>query len=188
MSANSFDMPVRRFTVDEVSQMLQAGVIQESDRLELIDGVLFELAPQDPPHSSSVSKLTSLLADARPSGSVVRVQLPIRVSDYSLPEPDIALVEGPADRWDREHPSTASLVVEIANTSQGRDRRKLSLYAQAGVTTVWIVDVVARRVEVHEEPLSDGSGYARTLVVLDGGVLQVRDGGSLPVHQILPRL
>jgi len=47
------------------------------------------------------------------------------------PEPDAAIV--PAGDYDHAHPTTALLVIEVADSSLARDRRKAGLYAAAGI-------------------------------------------------------
>jgi len=122
----------------------------DGERVELIDGVLIEMNPQDAPHANVIQFLTRHFATARAG---VRVQLPL-AGPRSRPEPDIALVaeDTPRDR----HPETALLVVEVAASSHRIDRvEKASLYARMGVPDYWLVDLATRAVEVRRVPRED---------------------------------
>jgi Uma2 family endonuclease len=87
------------------------------------------------------------------------VQNPTTVDRHSEPQPDLMLVARREDFYRTAHPTPedALLVVEVANTSLGHDRRrKLPLYARTGVPEVWIVNRRADAVDVFREPSSDG--------------------------------
>jgi Uma2 family endonuclease len=100
--------------------------------------------------------LTKLLVRQFSDIYELRFQLPLAVSDSSEPEPDVAIVA--AGDYRRAHPTTALLVIEVADSSLARDRGKAILYAGAGIPEYWIVDLTSRVVEVYSAPSS--SGYA----------------------------
>lgn len=145
----------RPITRAEYDRLVSLGFF-EDERVELLHGVLVRMTPQDPLHAFSVQKLNSLLLPKLLGRAEVRIQAPFAASDDSEPEPDVAVV--PLDvRGDyrREHPSTAWLLVEVANTSQRKDRNiKAKLYATSRVTEYWIVDVPARAVEVYRQAVT----------------------------------
>jgi len=92
--------------------------------------------------------------------------MPIALDDLSEPEPDVVVVRGAAADYLVEHPGPEDihLLVEVCDSSFERDRRrKVPLYAAAGVREVWLVDVASRRLEAHQEP-SPG-GYGRTTIL-----------------------
>ena len=135
----------------EYERLIDLGFF-EDERVELLYGVVVKMAPQKPPHSSPVSKLNMLLVPALVGRAIVRVQSSFAASDYSEPEPDIAVV--PLGDYDHEHPRVAHLIVEVAYTSVRKDREvKRRLYAEAGVPEYWLVDVVGRIVEVFRDPV-----------------------------------
>ncbi len=145
-------VPVHRLSVDDVFRMVEAGVLDEDDRVELVEGVLVEMVPIGPEHDGAVAWLTGHFARADSDAWEVRVQSTLLVAGgYLLP--DLMLVE-PRPRT--EQPTTALLVVETAQTSQVRDREKARDYATAGVPEYWIVDLAARAVHVHRRPLAGG--------------------------------
>lgn len=144
----------RRFTRAEYDQMVAMGLFGD-ERLELLQGVIIAMSPNDPPHASPVQKLTELLVLALSGRASVRVQLPLIAVDESEPEPDIAVV--PCGDYDEAHPAQALLVIEVADSSLRKDRYvKGPLYAASGFREYWLVNVAARQVEVHRGPSGDG--------------------------------
>jgi Uma2 family endonuclease len=105
------------------------------------------------------------LRSAFGAGWHARLQAPLALDDDSEPEPDVAVVAGEYRDYVSGHPSTAALVVEVADSSLGLDRRlKVGLYARAGLPEYWIVNLVEGVLEVHRGPRSEpetayGWGY-----------------------------
>jgi Uma2 family endonuclease len=144
--------PIKRV---EYERMVEAGLFR-GERLELWKGVLVPMAPQYSPHASTVQALTHAfvvaLVPARRAS--VRVQLPIALSDDSEPEPDVAIV--PWGDYCDAHPTTAHLIIEVAESSLKDDRGfKSEEYAKAGIPEYWIVNLQDRVVEVHRSPGRD---------------------------------
>lgn len=143
---------VHRLSVEDVYRMVDAGVLREHDRVELIDGVLVDVNPPGAPHSSAVAWLNHHF-----TGAVGERE--VRVQDLLLVEggfllPDLMVIDPPPrDR----HPSTALLVVEVAVTTHRHDSWKASRYAAAGVGEYWIVDLVRRVLTAHRN--ARGSTY-----------------------------
>ena len=79
--------------------------------------------------------------------------MPFRAADGSDPEPDLAVLRGsPRDPADG-HPTSATLIVEVSDTTLRHDRRKAKLYAASGVQDYWIVNLVDGTLEVHRDPV-----------------------------------
>jgi Uma2 family endonuclease len=150
--------PHKKFTVDDVMNMLAAGILNEDDRVELIEGELLIMSPHDPPHASTVQKLTRRLFEAYGPGYDVRCQLPLVASSFSMPEPDVAVVRGGGDAFEDRHPTgrEAVLVIEVTWSTQQRDRLKAGIYGRAGVPVYWRLDVENRRLETQVGPTHDG--------------------------------
>ena len=154
------DFPERAFRVTRAQyrSMAEHGAF-EGRRVELIRGEIVEMPPQNHPHSWGVQRLTTLIARALPDGYDVRPQLPVIGPDESEPEPDLLVVRSDPDATD--HPETALLVVEVADTSVAYDRRvKARLYAEMGIPEMWIVDVSRQRIDVLDT--IDRGEYTRT--------------------------
>jgi Uma2 family endonuclease len=137
--------------------MVAEGLFAD-ERLELLDGVIVEMSPQNPRHAAVVERLTNKLAALLAGRASLRVQLPFAASSESMPEPDLAVV--PIADYDRAHPSKAWLVVEVADASLRKDRLvKAEVYARAAVAEYWIVNLVDDLIEVQTEVA--GSAYVR---------------------------
>lgn len=150
--------------------MVEEGAFGD-ERLELLEGLIVEMSPQGPPHAATIQRLTSLLVPAVTGRAEVRVQLPLAVSEHSLPEPDVAVI-APGD-YDRAHPTSAFLVVEVAESSLNKDRLvKADLYARAQIPEYWLVDLANRIVEVHGDPV--GGRYSRVAPARPGDAVRLR--------------
>lgn len=149
-----------RFTVDDYYAMVPAGIIAARDRIELIDGKILDMAPIGMGHSGTTMHLTTRSAKLLVAGDVlVSVQGPLRLDNYSDPQPDLMLLRLRADGYRRSHPGPADvlLLIEVAESSLAYDRGpKLALYARHAVPEVWIVDLAGRVLEVCNEPADDG--------------------------------
>lgn len=151
-SALEREATTRRWRRVEYERLVDLGVFV-GERLELLDGVLVVREPQGSPHAAVVMRIGQVLAAAFGEGWHPRLQAPLALGEHSEPEPDIAVVAGAALDYVAAHPSTAALVVEVADSSLRLDRRfKASVYARAGLHEYWIVNLVDRALEVHREP------------------------------------
>lgn len=174
---------VRPITRSDYERMIEIGLF-ENERLELLRGVLVRMSPQLAAHASTVARLTRILI-TRMSELVVRIQLPLAVADDSEPEPDVAVV-APGD-YDHEHPRTALLVIEVADSSLRKDRAKAALYAAAGVAEYWIVNLAAAQIEIYTRPDGDRYAESRTLGAGDTASLEVVGCDGIAVGDILPQ-
>lgn len=137
-----------RWTRERFIQVAELGVF---DRVELVRGELVEMSPQGPPHSNVIEVLNEFLMPKLVGRARVRVQLPLALSDDTQVLPDLAIVDRSAGRAD--HPSSAILVIEVADSSKRYDTIvKGPLYAEARVREYWIVDVEKRAVELYSAP------------------------------------
>jgi Uma2 family endonuclease len=133
--------------------MVAVGLF-EDERIELIDGLLVAMSPQTARHAAVIERLTHKLISALQERARVRVQLPLALGEHAEPEPDLAVV--PWAEHDEGHPTSALLVVEVADSSLAIDRgRKATLYAQSGVPEYWVVNLAADLIEAHTEPAGD---------------------------------
>jgi Uma2 family endonuclease len=167
------DQPtVRRFTADEAMQMVELGILDEDEHVELLDGALVEMSPKGPEHASSTARLSDRLRAVYPGGRV-REEKPLTIDAYNLPEPDIAVVRAIDGGYLRRHPTGAEtvLVIELSWSSQRRDRRKAAVYAAGRVETYWILDLEARRLEARTTPV-DGA-YQVTHVLGEDEVVEL---------------
>jgi len=192
---------VCRLNVDQLHQMLAAGVIDDGEPVELIDGLLVYKDRCDsggkpmshgPRHATSVRRLAALDQAVQPAGYHVRTQLPVVLSEVSEPEPDAAIVRGRESVYSERHPTAADVAVvfEVADTSLQRDRGiKQRVYSRAGVPVYVIVNLTASVVEVHREPVLTAETYREQTVLSSADTLQLELDGAVvevPVAELLP--
>ena len=151
-SALEREATTRRWRRVEYERLVDLGLFV-GERLELLDGVLVVREPQGSAHAAIVMQIGQILATAFGEGWHPRLQAPLALGEHSEPEPDIALVAGAPRDYVAAHPSTAVLVVEVADSSLRLDRRfKAAVYARAGLREYWIVNLVDRALEVYRNP------------------------------------
>lgn len=147
----------RRWTRREYERLIDLDVLHEDDPIELVAGRLIVAEPQQGPHATAIDLTAEVLRQAFGAGWRVRIQLPLALGFESEPEPDLAVVRGAARDFRSQHPTTAALVVEIADSSVRLDRGlKARVYARAGIPDYWIVNLVDRTVEVYRDPIREG--------------------------------
>lgn len=149
-----------QFTTLDYHRMVDAGILAEDDHVELIEGEILRMAPVGSRHAGHVKRLNRLLTFALGDRAIVAVQDPIRVNDFSEPEPDLSILRPREDFYEQAHPGPEDVfwLVEVSDSSLQFDREvKLPLYARHGVSEVWVVNVQNAVVEVHSTP--EGGGY-----------------------------
>ena len=114
-------MPAR-WTAEQYPRLVDQGVLGPDDRVELLEGVIVAKAPQNEPHAAGVRRAEHALHRAVGDRAVVQAQLSLISGRRSVPEPDAAVLPGTIADYDRTHPRTALLVVEVADTSLKQDR------------------------------------------------------------------
>lgn len=145
----------RQFTVTEYDRMIETGILQEHDRVELIDGEILEMSPIGSRHAACVNRLNALLTQLAGQQAIVSVQNPVRLGDYSEPEPDIAVLKPEPHYYLHAHPAEDDilLLIEVAETSLEYDREvKIPRYAEAGIAEVWLLDLPHQVVSVYTQP------------------------------------
>lgn len=148
------------WTREDYLRMAEAGLF-EARRVERLEGEIIERAPQSSLHAETVTLVDDALRRVFAQGYRIRVQLPLALGlDYDA-EPDVAVVAGNPGDFRHTHPSTALLVVEVADSSLAYDRtRKGRAYAASGIPEYWIVNLADGQLEVHRQPAA-GSEQSR---------------------------
>jgi Uma2 family endonuclease len=179
----------RRFTAAEYHRLADRGVLRPDERVELVDGIIVRMAAMNSPHMACIIALTEWLTTRLVGLATVSVQCPLHLSEHSEPQPDVAILKRREDGYAESLPEAADtlLVIEVADTTIRYDRRvKLPMYARAGLTEVWIVDLPRARVLVFRDPV-DG-GYQTEQERRRGDVLTplALPQLALPVSEVLP--
>lgn len=178
------------WTVAEFNQLGDMGVF-EGRRAMLIHGVILEQGPMNPPHANARILTHEAVRAAFGSGWVVRIQMPLILGQHLNPEPDVAVVPGRVQDYPA-HPTTASLVVEVADSSRTYDTtEKAELYATANIPDYWVLDVDGRRLLVFRDPApvaAGGTAYRTHLALgpADSVSPLAAPGATIAVADLLP--
>ncbi len=158
-----------RFTVEEFRKMGEAGIFGEDDRVELLEGKIVEMTPIGSRHAACVRRVNRVFGQRLGDRATIAVQDPVRLGSHSELQPDLALLRVRTDEYALRHPGPEDvlLLVEVADTTSRWDREhKMPVYAAAGVSEVWLLDVGAQELELFRRP--EGGGYREVAVARPG--------------------
>ena len=162
----------RKFTVAEYYRMAEEGILQPAERVELIDGVIFVMPPIGIPHAAGVRRIERVLHQALGAAATISIQNPLRLDDYSDPEPDIAILRFREDDYATAHPGPADtlLVMEVSDSSLAFDLEvKSRRYAAAGIPEMWVMNLPGDCIDRLDLPMP--AGYARHTIFRRGETL-----------------
>lgn len=160
----------RTFTVHDYARMRETGILTEDERVELIDGEIRNMSPIGPQHAAIVSKIVKLLTQQVQDTAIVSPQNPVRLTDNTEPQPDIAVLHYRDDFYSAAHPTADDilLVIEVADTTLTYDREeKAPRYAAAAVPEVWIVNIPEQIVEQYTLPVRGQYTHLRKVLLGD---------------------
>ncbi|MEG3844225.1 Uma2 family endonuclease [Microcoleus sp. herbarium14] len=163
----------KTWTVEEYHRMIEAGILTEGDKIELLDGRIVEMSAQTPPHAATTQRSDRYLQHLLRDLAEIRVQLPITLAT-SEPEPDIAVVRIDPGAYGDHHPNPSEilLLIEVSYSTLQIDRReKAPIYARANIAEYWILDVAAREAYIYQNPAP--GGYQSEIVVADNAVIRM---------------
>jgi Uma2 family endonuclease len=149
---------IRLWSIADYHQMIESGILDEDDRVELLEGKIVCMSPQRPFHAASVQRSSRLLFKLG-DRTEIRIQLPVILGDDSEPEPDIAVVRFDNSEYSFRHPEAPDiyLLIEVTDSTIAKDRKqKARIYAKNQVLEYWILDVQRRQVYVFRQP-EDGT-------------------------------
>jgi Uma2 family endonuclease len=148
---------IASFTLDYYEHMVAVGAFsgEFAKRVELLRGEIVSRSPIGPPHHHCAILLTEWSYEVVPREKlVISVQGPVRIpASDSEPEPD--LVWAVRRDYSKLHaePHEVRLLVEVSDTSLAVDRgEKLEIYAEAGISEYWIVNLIDEQIEVYRDP------------------------------------
>jgi Uma2 family endonuclease len=179
----------RLFTVEDYHRMVDAGILSEDDRVELIHGEVLAMSPIGPRHSAAVLRATQYLVRSAGDRAIVGVQGSVRLDQYDEPQPDLYLLRPKNDFYASGHagPSDILLIIEVADSSLRFDQTiKRDLYAETGVPEYWISDIENECVITHTD-LREGK-YMEVHQFSRGSTLTPRllQECRIPVDVLLP--
>ena len=163
------EVPKKQFTADEFLRMGEAGIFEPEARLELIEGEILEMSPIGKWHAACVNRAAERFITKLAGRATVSIQNSIRLSDTTVPQPDIAVLKRRDDFYKKKQVSweDALLVIEVSDTTLRHDRnRKLPLYAKAQVLEVWIEVLKRHLMYIYRD--SGPQGYRTALILRPG--------------------
>ena len=154
-------VPRRAFTVADVRRMIDAGIIGEDERFELIEGEIVPVSPSHDPHERVKSELLIWIARHLPNEFWLGVQSSIYLAERTFVEPDLCIYDRKLPLADVKGPDL-QLVIEVADSTLAFDLGpKAQLYASFGVKELWVVNANTRLTTVHTGPTANGWGSVR---------------------------
>ena len=183
--------PVRRWTLAEYHALIDQGMFDD-ERVELLEGWIVPKMTRNPLHEATITIVDGALRFLLPLDTLMRIQSAVTIGN-SEPEPDLAIVQGLAQDYLHHHPTAGEihLLVEVADSSLRKDRRKAAIYAAAEVPVYWIINLTERQVEVFESPHPQGRSYEEARVLHPGETLVLKLGEheiSIRVDDLLPHI
>ena len=177
-----------RLRVEDYDKMIENGIFDEDERIELWDGVLIKMSPKGIKHRTTTTKATDYFYEHLRRKTLIQVQDPIRLDDFSEPEPDVVLAQSPLSKYTLTHPTPKDiyLVVEVADSSIDIDRRKAVKYARNGILQYLILNVNTNEIEDYREPSADGYRFKKTYTENETFNLVAFPDVEIKVSDLLP--
>lgn len=191
MSEPALPDPVapERWTAEQYLRLVDDGVLGPDDDVELLEGVIVSMSPSNVAHEAGIRLVTDALYRAFGGRAAIGIQLPLNVGRHSVPEPDAAVVPGTTRDYVHTRPTTAWLVVEVADSSLRQDRMtKAAMYAAARIPEYWIVNLVDACVEVRRDPEPAARRYRSVTIMRRGDVIEpvTLPGTRIDAGDLLP--
>jgi Uma2 family endonuclease len=165
-------LEIRRLTVADYHRMAEVGILDPEERVELIEGQIIKMVAKGTAHEAAITRTDLLLRNLLGNQVLLRLQSPIRLDDFSEPEPDIAVVKFDPLFYEDHHPTPDEvyLLIEVADTSLRIDCNiKAPVYARSGILDYWVLDVSDRQLHIFREPSQDS--YQSQVILSDDAII-----------------
>jgi Uma2 family endonuclease len=179
----------RLFTVHEYHRMVDAGILCEDDRVELIRGEIIEMSPIGPRHNAAILRANHTLSRIVGNHAIIGVQGSIRLDEYDEPQPDVYLLRPKDDFYASGHAGAPDIfvIIEMADSSLEYDTEvKMPLYAETGVPEYWIADIRNDRLIAYSNPRENTYSATRELHRGETITPQLLPNCRIPVAALLP--
>ncbi len=149
-AADGFDRMA--FTIDDIERMTRAGVLDEDDRFELIEGEIVWMQAKNFPHERIKLALNRALSRALPDHLQLGVETSAYLSDITVVDPDLSIF--PMMNTREVRGPDILLAIEVADTTLAKDLNlKAGVYAKYGVRELWVIDATKRVTHVFRDPV-----------------------------------
>jgi Uma2 family endonuclease len=149
-------MERRLWTVAEIEAMVAAGILDEDERFELIEGEVVPMSPKGAKHEHIKASLNKYWMQRLPAGFEFIPETTLRLDGSSFLEPDFVFFKSKTKMADIGS-KTILLAVEVADTSLRYDTgRKAEIYSAHGVAMLWVIEAETLRTHCFAKPSADG--------------------------------
>ncbi len=148
--------PRRAFTVEDIRRMIDAGVIGEDERFELIEGEIVPMSPKHDPHERIKVAFAIAISRRLPDDLWLGIEGTIYLAERTFVEPDLCIFRREL-KIQEVKGADLLLVVEVADSSLAFDiGTKARLYASYGARELWVVNAQSLVTAVHTGPTANG--------------------------------
>lgn len=178
-----------RWTVDGYLSIIKAGILNELDATELLDGTIIPKMPSNKPHDAAVSFVQDYFTERYFGQYTLRSERAIRLTEDSMPEPDYVVAVYREDKYKDRWPAPADilLLIEISDSTLSIDRNaKQFLYAAAGIQEYWIINLPNQQIECYLDPDRNDRKYRQKATYGKGELVQSPFAGPVAVSDLLP--
>ncbi len=164
----SLSTNLKYWTVQDYYRMSDLGILDSNERTELIAGQIVIMTAKGTAHVITLQLLANNIQAQLGTTALIRTQDPIRLDNFSEPEPDLAIVKGTILDYTQQHPvpDDIYLVIEVADSTLKQDCQvKDKLYARSSIAEYWVVDINNRQVHIFRDPTS--TGYTSQLILTE---------------------
>ncbi len=159
---------LKYWTVQDYHRMSDLGILDPNERTELIAGQIILKTAKGTAHVITLKLLANHIQAQLGTTDLIRTQDPIRLDNFSEPEPDLAIVKGTMFDYAEQHPVPEDiyLVIEVADSTLKQDCQvKDKLYARSSIAEYWVVDINNRQVHIFRDPTA--TGYTSQLILAE---------------------
>ncbi len=177
-----------RLRVEDYEKMIQYGIFNNDNKIELWEGKLVNMSPKGTKHRISNNRAYRIFLKLLEGKALLQSQDPIRLSDFSEPEPDLVAARLKDDEYILEHPTPKDIfvVMEVADTTILRDREKAKNYARNGINQYLILNLNTNEIEDYREPAEGGYRFKRTYTESESFNLVAFPDAEIKVSDLLP--
>lgn len=176
------------WTLERYHNAIEAGVLTEYDAVELIHGQLVKKMPISEDHAGTIEELDDFFRDLFGKKYRYRSENPVPVLPKSEPEPDFVIAKKKVGKKTHPTPEEIYLIIEVANSTLQYDRKvKGPIYAGAGIPEYWIINLKARKIEVHLSPVREDSVFDSLRSYGENEVFESPFAGRVVVKDLLPQ-
>lgn len=176
------------WSLERYHDAIAAGILTEYDAVELIHGQLVKKMPVSEDHASVVELFVEFFVNRFGFKYRYRSENPVPILPSSEPEPDFVVARKKEGKQKHPTPEEIYLIIEVAHSTLNYDRKvKGPIYANAGIPEYWIINLKARKIEVHLSPATEDGVFDSVMSYGEHEVFESPFAGKIAVRELLPK-